>query len=254
MGALHQGHLSLVRRARAECDHVVASLFVNPAQFGPGEDLARYPRDRPRDERLLEETGCDLLFAPPPEEMYPRGFDTHVEPGAVAGPLEGERRPGHFRGVATVVLKLFHVVAPTRAFFGRKDAQQLAVIRKMAADLDLDVAVVPCETVREPDGLAMSSRNAYLSPGERAKAPVLQRALAAARERFRAGERDAATLRAAMLEVLAAEPLAATDYVSVADPLSLRELERAEPGALVSLAVRLGGTRLIDNLLLPSST
>jgi pantoate--beta-alanine ligase len=251
MGALHQGHLSLVRRARAECDHVAASLFVNPTQFGPREDLSRYPRDLPRDRRLLEETGCDLLFAPSPAEMYPEGFDTRVEPGAVAAPLEGERRPGHFAGVATVVLKLFHVFEPTRAYFGQKDAQQLAVIRKMAKDLDVNVELVACDTVREPDGLALSSRNAYLSPEERAAAPVVYHALEAARKRFDAGERDAASLREAMLEVLAAEPLAKPDYVSVADPLTLRELERAEEGALVSLAVRFGGTRLIDNVVLP---
>ncbi len=253
MGALHEGHLSLVRRARAECDHVAASLFVNPTQFGPREDLARYPRDLPRDRRLLEGTGCDLLFAPTPAEMYPDGFDTRVEPGAVAAPLEGERRPGHFSGVATVVLKLFHIFEPTRAYFGRKDAQQLAVIRKVVADLDVNVEVVPCDTVREPDGLAMSSRNAYLSPEERAAAPVLHRALLAARKRFEEGERDAETLRETMLEVLAKEPLARTDYVSVADPLTLRELERVATGALASLAVRFGSTRLIDNLSLGPS-
>ncbi len=253
MGALHEGHLSLVRRARAECDHVAASLFVNPTQFGPREDLARYPRDLPRDRRLLEGTGCDLLFAPTPAEMYPDGFDTRVEPGAVAAPLEGERRPGHFSGVATVVLKLFHIFEPTRAYFGRMDAQQLAVIRKVVADHDVDVAVVPCDTVREPDGLAMSSRNAYLSPEERAAAPVLHRALLAARKRFEEGERDAETLRETMLEVLAKEPLARTDYVSVADPLTLRELERVATGALASLAVRFGSTRLIDNLSLGPS-
>ncbi len=251
MGALHEGHLSLVRRARAECDHAAASLFVNPAQFGPREDLSRYPRDLPLDRRMLEENGCDLLFAPTPAEMYPDGFDTRVEPGAVAAPLEGERRPGHFSGVATVVLKLLHVFEPTRAYFGRKDAQQLAVIRKMVADLDVNVEIVPCETVREADGLAMSSRNAYLSPEERAAAPVVYRALCAARKRFESGERDAETLREAMREVLAAEPLAKTDYVSVAHPLTLRELERLGDGAVVSLAVRFGATRLIDNVALP---
>jgi len=251
MGALHEGHLSLVRRARAECDQVVASVFVNPTQFGPREDLTRYPRDPGRDQRLLEEARCDLLFIPAPEEMYPPASDTFVEPGAVAAPLEGERRPGHFRGVATVVLKLFNIVAPTRAYFGRKDAQQLAVIRKMVADLNVDVLVVPCATVREPDGLALSSRNAYLSPEERAAATVLYRALGSAGRCFQAGERDAAALRAAMLDVLVAEPGARTDYVSVADPLTLRELERVETHALLSLAVRIGGTRLIDNVVLP---
>ena len=251
MGALHEGHLSLVRRARAECDHVAASLFVNPKQFGPGDDLGRYPRDLPRDQRLLQETGCDLLFAPSAQEMYAPDCDTVVEPGAVAASLEGEQRPGHFRGVATVVSKLFNLVTPTRAYFGRKDAQQLAVIQKMVADLSWDVVVVACETMRGPDGLALSSRNAYLSPAERAAAPVLYHALDGARRRFRAGERDAAALRAAMVEVLANEPLAATDYVSVADPCTLRELARVESRALVSLAVRIGETRLIDNVLFP---
>ena len=253
MGALHEGHLSLVRRARAECDHVVASVFVNPTQFGPGDDIRSYPRDLPRDERLLRETGCDLLFAPAAREMYPPDSDTVVEPGAVAASLEGERRPGHFRGVATVVSKLFNIVTPTRAYFGRKDAQQLAVIQKMVADLNVDVVVVPCETIRDSDGLALSSRNSYLSPNERAAAPVLYHALESARRRFRAGERDAAALREAMLEVLANEPLATTDYVSVADPRTLRELPRVEAGALVSLAVRIGSTRLIDNVLLPDA-
>ena len=250
MGSLHEGHLSLVRRARGECDHVAASLFVNPTQFGPGDDLGRYPRDLPRDQRLFQETGCDLLFAPAAQEMYPPGCDTVVEPGAVAARLEGERRPGHFRGVATVVSKLVNIVTPTRAYFGRKDAQQLVVIQKMVADLNVDVVVVPCETIRAPDGLALSSRNAYLSPEERAAAPVLYRALEAARCRFQAGERDAAALRAAMLEVLATETLATTDYVSVADPCTLRELARVESRALASLAVRIGATRLIDNVLM----
>jgi pantoate--beta-alanine ligase len=253
MGALHEGHLSLVRRAREECDQVAVSLFVNPTQFGPREDLARYPHDLARDQSLLRETRCDLLIAPAAEEMYSASFDTFLEPGAVAAPLEGERRPGHFRGVATVVLKLFNIVAPTRAYFGQKDAQQLVVIRKMVADLNLDVVVVPCATVREPDGLALSSRNAYLSAEERAAAPVLYRALDTARQRYQSGERKAAALRAAMLEVLGAEPRARVDYVSVADPLTLRELERVEAGALLSLAVRMGGTRLIDNVLLPDA-
>ena len=251
MGALHEGHLSLVRRARAECDQVAVSVFVNPTQFGPQEDLARYPRDLSRDQRLLDEARCDLLFAPAPEEMHSASFDTFVEPGAVAAPLEGERRPGHFRGVATVVLKLFNIVAPTRAYFGQKDAQQLAVIRKMVADLNVDVALVPCATVRERDGLALSSRNNYLSPEDRAAAPVVYRALDTARQYFRAGQRDAAALRAVMLEVLGSEPRARVEYVSVTDPFTLRELERVETGALLSLAVRMGGTRLIDSVLLP---
>jgi pantoate--beta-alanine ligase len=248
MGYLHEGHLSLVERARRESAAVAASLFVNPTQFGPSEDLARYPRDFERDRRLLEAAGCDLLFAPEPPEMYPAGFDTFVDVGPVAAPLEGERRPGHFRGVATVVLKLLNVVQPHRAYFGQKDAQQLAVLRKLVADLDVPVALVACPTVREPDGLALSSRNSYLTPEERRAAPVLHRALTAARERWLAGERDADALRQAMRDVLDAEPLARTDYVSVAHADTLQELSRAEPPALLSMAVFLGKARLIDNV------
>lgn len=248
MGALHPGHLSLLARARAECDHVAASVFVNPTQFGPREDLSRYPRDLARDQALLKEGGCDLLFAPGPGEMYPEGFETWVVPGDVAAPLEGERRPGHFRGVATVVLKLFHIALPHRAYFGRKDAQQLAVIRRMVRDLDVPVEVVDCDTVREPDGLALSSRNAYLSPEERRAAPVVYRALRAARDAFRAGERSAEALRETMRRALEAEPLARADYVSVADARSLRELVQVDVPAVASLAVSFGRTRLIDNL------
>ncbi len=248
MGALHAGHLSLLARARAECDHVAASVFVNPTQFGPYEDLSRYPRDLARDQALLEEGGCDLLFAPGPGEMYPEGFETWVVPGEVAAPLEGERRPGHFRGVATVVLKLLHIALPHRAYFGRKDAQQLAVIRRMVRDLDVPVEVVDCDTVREPDGLALSSRNAYLGPEERRAAPVVYRALRAARDAFRAGERSAEALRETMRRALEAEPLASADYVSVADARSLRELVQVDGPAVASLAVFFGRTRLIDNL------
>jgi pantoate--beta-alanine ligase len=250
MGALHQGHLSLLSRARAECDRVAASVFVNPAQFGPKEDFERYPRDLERDRRLLAEAGCDLLFAPSASEVYPPGFDTWVEPGAVAAPLEGERRPGHFRGVSTVVLKLLLIVRPDRAYFGRKDAQQLAVIEHLVRDLDVEVAIVPCDIVREPDGLALSSRNAYLNPEQRRAAPVLHRALEAARAAFRAGERGAEALRALMDRTLEAEPLARVDYVSVADPDTLRELDFVEERGLASLAVFFGRTRLIDNVLL----
>jgi pantoate--beta-alanine ligase len=248
MGYLHAGHLSLLERARRESDRVAASLFVNPAQFGPQEDLARYPRDLPRDQRLLEEAGCDVLFAPSVEEMYPPGFETTVDVGPIAAPLEGERRPGHFRAVATVVLKLLDIFQPARAYFGEKDAQQLAVIRRMVRDLDLPVVVCGCPIVREPDGLALSSRNTYLSAEERRAAPVLYRALCAARDRWTAGERDAEGLRRLMAAVLAREPLARVDYVSVADPDTLQERDDARPPLLISMAVFFGPTRLLDNL------
>jgi pantoate--beta-alanine ligase len=248
MGFLHEGHLSLVRRARAENDRVAASIFVNPTQFGPREDLASYPRDLQRDERLLADATCDLVLVPDRAAIYPPGFETFVEPGAVAAPLEGAQRPGHFRGVTTVVLKLLHIFEPTRAYFGEKDAQQLAVIRRMVRDLDVPVEVVGCPTVREPDGLALSSRNTYLGPEERQAATVLHRALCAARDLWRSGERDADALRRAMSDVLAAEPLARVDYVSAADPVSLREVDRATGPVLLSMAVFVGRARLIDNL------
>jgi len=248
MGALHEGHLSLVKRAREQTARVAVSIFVNPRQFGPKEDLARYPRDIDRDRSLLTQAGCDLLFLPLAEEMYPAGCETFVDVGSVAAPLEGERRPGHFRGVATVVLKLLGIFEPTRAYFGQKDAQQLAVIRRMAADLDLAAEIVACPTVRESDGLAMSSRNAYLGGDERAVAPALYRALIAARDRFATGERQGDELRRTMRQVLAAEPLLHVDYVSVADPGSMQELRTVTDRALLSLAVRIGNTRLIDNI------
>jgi pantoate--beta-alanine ligase len=248
MGYLHNGHLSLVERARRDNDALVASLFVNPTQFGPTEDLASYPRDFERDTALLREAGCDLLFCPEASEIYPKGFETFVDVGSIAAPLEGERRPGHFRGVATVVLKLFGIVEPKRAYFGEKDAQQLAVIRKMATDLDLSVTIVACPTVREADGLAISSRNSYLTSDERKAAPVLYRALSAARGLWAGGERDAERLRAAMQQVLGTETLARADYVSVADPASLKELATVEGAALLSMAVVLGRARLIDNM------
>lgn len=252
MGYLHAGHVSLVEHARRENDRVAVSLFVNPTQFGPAEDLSRYPRDLPRDRALLEQAGCDLLFAPGAGEMYPHGTGTTVDPGAVAQPLEGERRPGHFRGVATVVLKLLHVLEPHRAYFGQKDAQQLGVIRAMVLDLDVPVEIVGCPTVREPDGLALSSRNSYLDAEDRRAAPVLYRALLAARRLWEGGERSGDVLRAAMSRVLADEPRARVDYVSVADPLTFRELSGLEGPALLSMAVFVGRARLIDNLLLPS--
>jgi len=250
MGFLHQGHLSLVARAKAECGAAAVSIFVNPTQFGPNEDLARYPRDLPRDLALLREAGADVVFTPQPAEIYPPGFATAIDVGPVADPLEGASRPGHFSGVATVVAKLFNIVQPTRAYFGQKDAQQTVVIRRMARDLDMPLEVVVAPTVREGDGLAMSSRNTYLSPEQRGAATVLFRALAEAERRFAAGERDGEALRRAMLAVLAQEPAAQVDYVSVADPDTLEELQRIERGALASMAVRIGATRLIDNLLL----
>ena len=248
MGYLHRGHRSLVERARQENDTVAASLFVNPMQFGPSEDLGSYPRDLARDQAVLEEAGCDLLFAPDASEMYPQGFQSAVEVGPVAARLEGARRPGHFRGVATVVLKLFGIFEPTRAYFGEKDAQQLQVIRTLVRDLNVPTTVVGCPTVREPDGLALSSRNVYLGPEERKAATVLSRALRAAEEIHGQGERRAELLRGRMLDVLKAEPLAQTDYASVADPETFEELERLEGPALLLLAVRIGKARLIDNL------
>jgi pantoate--beta-alanine ligase len=252
MGALHEGHLSLVRRARAECDYVGVSIFVNPAQFGANEDLTHYPRDLARDLALLEALGVDLVWAPAPDDVYPRAFQTWVEVEKVSLGLEGGRRPGHFRGVATVVAKLFNVFTPDKAFFGQKDAQQVVVIQRMVEDLNFPVEIVVCDTVRDSDGLALSSRNVYLSPAERAAAPVLYRALSAARTEYGNGERSAARMRAVMKAVLDSEPLAIVDYLSVADPLTLAECDRAGEDVLLSLAVRFGHTRLIDNILLGS--
>jgi pantoate--beta-alanine ligase len=248
MGYLHEGHLSLVRGARGAEDHVVASIFVNPTQFGPQEDYQRYPRDTDRDLAALERERVDVVFMPSVEEMYPEGFDTHVEVERLTEVLEGAHRPGHLRGVTTVVAKLFLIVQPHRAYFGQKDAQQLAVVRRMARDLDMGVEVVGLPTVREADGLAMSSRNAYLSPSEREAAPVLSRSLRLAEDLWREGERDAEAIRERMRALIAAEPLARIDYVSVADVETLRELETVDGPALVSLAVRIGATRLIDNV------
>ncbi|MCS7276849.1 MAG: pantoate--beta-alanine ligase [Dehalococcoidia bacterium] len=252
MGYLHEGHLSLVRRARAECHHVVVSIFVNPTQFGPSEDYQRYPRDEARDLAMLEAEGVDVAFLPSAGEMYPPGFCTWVEvQGPLTERLEGASRPGHFRGVATVVLKLFNLVQPHRAYFGEKDAQQLRVIRRMVADLNLPVEIVPCPTVREPDGLAMSSRNVYLSPEERQQALALSRALELARRLVREeGLRDAAELRQRLESFLRCSPGVELDYVSVAHPETLAELERIEGPALVLLAARVGPARLIDNALI----
>lgn len=249
MGWLHAGHRSLIARARAECATVVVSIFVNPRQFGDPSDHEKYPRSEARDLAICAEEGVDLVWAPEVADVYPPGFDTTVHVGVVAAPLEGAARPGHFDGVATVVALLFSLVRPDRAYFGMKDAQQLRVIARMATDLAL-TEVVPCPTIREPDGLAMSSRNVHLGPEDRAAAPVLHRALLAGRERWEAGERDAEAIRAAARDVLAGEPRAAVEYVSLADDATLAELERVEGPALLSLAVRFGATRLIDNVTL----
>jgi pantoate--beta-alanine ligase len=250
MGYLHAGHLSLVARAKAECRTVGVSIFVNPAQFGPQEDLARYPRDLERDLRLLAPLQPDVIWTPTAEEMYPHGYQTYIDVEEVTNPLEGAIRPGHFRGVATIVAKLFNAVTPQKAYFGQKDAQQVAVIRRMARDLNFPLDIVICPTVRELDGLAMSSRNSYLSPEERRAAPVLQRALTAAQSAYDFGEHDAERLRIVMRATLSAEPLAQAEYVSVADPETLAELDGVGQDALVSLAVRIGKTRLIDNFML----
>ena len=248
MGALHEGHLSLVRLARRHAGRVVASVFVNPTQFGPHEDLARYPRQPERDADLLAGAGCDLLFLPAVETIYPPGHATFVEPAGAAVGLEGERRPGHFRGVATVVTQLLHLVQPDVAVFGEKDAQQLAVVRQLVRDLHLPVEIVAGPTVREPDGLAMSSRNAYLSAEERRAATVMHRALRAAEALVAAGERDATTVRARLADVLAGEPRAAVEYVAVVDAATFQPLERLAGTVALPIAVRLGPTRLIDNL------
>jgi pantoate--beta-alanine ligase len=250
MGYLHEGHLSLVRRAREECDHIVVSIFVNPTQFGPKEDLSKYPRDLDRDLGLLSPLGVDLVWMPTPEIMYPPGYQTWVEVEAITRPLEGAMRPGHFRGVATVVAKLFNAVQPHKAYFGQKDAQQAAVIRQMALDLSYPIEIVICPIVREPDGLAMSSRNVYLDPEQRKAATVLSRALRAAKQVYDEGERNAEKIRRKIKEVLGSEPLAEVQYVSCADYDTLEELDTITGKALLSMAVFLGKTRLIDNIVL----
>lgn len=248
MGALHEGHLSLVKLAREHAGRVVASVFVNPAQFGPNEDFGRYPRQPEKDAGLLEAAGCDLLFLPDVATIYPSGHATFVEPGGAAEGLEGTCRPGHFRGVATVVCALFNLVRADVAVFGEKDAQQLAVIRQMVRDLHIPVEIVPGPTVREADGLAMSSRNAYLSPGERRAAAVLHRSLRAAEEEIAAGERRGDEVRRRMLEVLNSEPLARVEYAEVVNAESFQPVETLSGRLVLPLAVRVGGTRLIDNI------
>ena len=250
MGYLHEGHLSRAKRAREECKSVVATIFVNPTQFGPNEDLANYPRDLARDLGMLEAVGTDLVWTPTSDIMYPTGYQTWVEVEEVSRPLEGQRRPGHFRGVTTVVSKLFNAVRPARAYFGQKDAQQAAVIRRMTLDLNFPIEIVVCPIVREPDGLAMSSRNVYLSPEERTAAPVLYRALSASKAAYEQGERGAEALRRILTEMLASEPLAQTQYVSCADYETLKELEQVTGKTLLSMAVLFGKTRLIDNAVL----
>ena len=250
MGFLHAGHLALVRQARETCASVVVSVFVNPTQFGPAEDFNAYPRNLERDLSMLEEAGTDLVWSPGAEDMYPPGYQTWITVDNVTQPLEGKIRPGHFRGVATVVAKLFNAVQPDKAFFGQKDAQQVAVIRQMVCDLNFPVEIVVCPTVREEDGLAMSSRNTYLNPDERQAASVLYHALTAAQAAFHAGERQAERLRQVIADTIDAEPLARRQYVSCADPASLEEIQGEVGSALLSMAVFVGKTRLIDNLLL----
>lgn len=247
MGWLHAGHRSLIARARDECGAVAVSIFVNPRQFDDPADLARYPRGEAGDVQLCADAGADLVWLPAVDDVYPPGFDTSVTVDRLARPLEGAARPGHFAGVTTVVAVLFGIVRPDRAYFGEKDGQQLRVIERMSRDLGM-TEVVRCPTVREPDGLALSSRNVHLGPGDRAAAPVLHRALLAGRAAWAAGERDAAVIRGRVGEVLAGEPRAEVEYVSCADDTTLAELARVEGPAMLSLAVRLGATRLIDNI------
>ena len=250
MGYLHEGHLTLVKRAREENPSVVVSIFVNPTQFGPQEDFTRYPRDTQSDLTLLERERTDIVFMPSRDEMYPAQFNGWVEVGKVTERLEGASRPGHFRGVATVCTKLFNIIQPTKAYFGQKDAQQLIVIKKMVADLNMSLEIVAVPTVREPDGLAMSSRNTYLNPTQRRAAAVLYQALNLAQTLWSQGETDARNIRQQMIDLIQKQPLANIDYVSVANTETLDELDTVSPPALVSLAVKIGTTRLIDNIVL----
>lgn len=250
MGFLHEGHLSLVQAAQKECASVVISIFVNPSQFGPEEDFEAYPRDIPRDCALLAGEGVDLVWLPDRDEMYPDHFQTWIEVVDVSQPLEGALRPGHFRGVATIVAKLFNAVMAQRAYFGQKDAQQVVVIKQMVRDLNFPTEVVVCPTMRESDGLAMSSRNSYLSVEERKAATVLYRSLSAAQEAYASGDREAKRLREIMRDVVQSEPMAQLEYVSCADPLDLRELTGPVSSALLSMAVKIGSTRLIDNIVI----
>ena len=250
MGYLHEGHLALVKQARAENPSVVVSIFVNPTQFGPQDDFDKYPRDTERDLALLEREKVDVVFMPSVDEMYPPQFSGWVEVGKVTKKLEGASRPGHFRGVTTVVAKLFNIVQPNKAYFGQKDAQQAIVIKKMVADLNMNLEIVTVPTVREPDGVAMSSRNTYLNPEEHQAATVLYQALSLAQKLWLKGEKDAQTIRQQMTDLIQKQPLADIDYISVADAETLDELDTVKPPALVSLAVTIGSTRLIDNIVL----
>jgi len=250
MGYLHEGHLVLARRARAENPSLIVSIFVNPTQFSPQEDFSEYPRNSQRDLAVLEKEGTDIVFTPSVAEMYPAQFDSWVETGKVTERLEGASRPGHFRGVTTVVAKLFNIIQPAKAYFGQKDAQQLIVIKKMVVDLNMNLEIITVPTVREPDGLAMSSRNTYLNPDERQAAAALHQALSLAKNLWSQGERDAQHLRQEITELIQKQPLATIDYVSVADPETLDELDTVKLSTLVSLAVRIGKTRLIDNMVL----
>jgi len=251
MGALHDGHLSLIRTAKSRCDLVVASIFVNPTQFGPNEDLAKYPRTFERDCQLLEKENADLLFAPTVEEMYPQDAVTWVTVEGLSEKLDGKSRPGHFRGVTTVVAKLFHIVEPDIAFFGQKDAAQVAIIRRMVRDMKFPVEIVACPIVREPDGLAMSSRNAYLDSSQRKAALVLSRALWEVERKYKSGERDTNTLIERGKQLIAKEPAARLDYLELVNADTLDPVAQATPGTMVAVAAYVGNTRLIDNLLLP---
>ena len=250
MGALHAGHLSLISAALAECDNVAASIFVNPTQFAPGEDYESYPRDFEADCSKLESAGVHVLFAPSAEDMYPPDSTTFVDPGGIATRLDGASRPGHFRGVATIVARLFHIVEPDRAYFGQKDAAQVAVLRRMVRDLNILVRIAVCPIVRESDGLALSSRNRYLSPDERRRALILSRALAAAHKLVQQGETSAESLRSALLTTLSTDPQLRLDHAAIVDPDTLLPVADTSHGALIAVAAWIGTTRLIDNLLL----
>jgi pantoate--beta-alanine ligase len=250
MGALHAGHIALVRAARSQCDVVAASIFVNPTQFGPNEDFAKYPRTFEQDCAILTNEGVALVFAPPPDEMYPTGASSFVEVESVGDRLDGASRPEHFRGVATVVAKLFHIAAPDKAFFGQKDAAQVAMLRRMVRDLNFDLELIVCPTVREPDGLALSSRNRYLSAEERTRALALSSALNAISAAYRAGQKDVARLLESGHNAIAAEPEVCIDYLAIVDWDTLLPLTEARPGALVAVAAHVGSTRLIDNTIL----
>jgi len=253
MGYLHEGHVSLMHKARNLADHLIISIFVNPTQFGAGEDLDRYPRDLDRDKKLAAQARVECIFHPTPEQMYPAGYATYVDVEGITAGLCGASRPTHFRGVATVCAKLFNIIEPDVAVFGEKDFQQLAVIKRMVEDLNMNVQIVPHHTVREEDGLAMSSRNTYLSPEERKNATVLYRSLLKARDLYQAGEHDAQAVRAAAIAMVESTPGAQIDYIEIVDPVHLRPLDTIEPGAVMAMAVKFGRTRLIDNLVIAVS-